>query len=54
VGSRRETPGKLSAFTLLFSLVAIASFIALWRYKIDILWVIAGCALFGLAQAVLI
>ena len=30
-------------------LVAIASFIALWKYKVDIMKVIGACALFGLA-----
>ena len=29
--------------------IAIAAFIALWRYKVDIMKVIGVCALFGLA-----
>ena len=29
--------------------IAIAAFIALWKYKVDIMKVIGVCALFGLA-----
>jgi chromate transporter len=34
--------------------VAVASFVALWQYKQDIMRVIAGCALLGLAHALLV
>lgn len=42
--------GGFEAFPVL---IAIASFFALWKYKIDIMKVIAACALIGLAYSLL-
>ena len=39
--------GLQGAFEGFYALMSIAAFIALWRYKLDILWVLAGSALIG-------
>ena len=42
------------AFAWFYALMALAAFIALWRYKIDILKVIGACALVGLGYTWLV
>ena len=42
-----------ASFEWLPVIVAIAAFIALWRFKIDIMRVIGVCALFGLVYSLL-
>jgi chromate transporter len=41
-----------TSFDLLAAVIAIAAFVALWRYKIDIMKVIGVCALMGLLYGV--
>ncbi|MDP3036089.1 MAG: chromate transporter, partial [Rhodocyclaceae bacterium] len=38
-------------FDVIAVIIALASFIALWKYKIDVMKVIGACALLGLAYS---
>jgi len=38
-------------FDVVAVVVALVAFVALWRFKIDVIWVIAGCAALGLLSA---
>ncbi len=40
-------------FEWFYALMSIAAFIALWKYKLDILWVLAGSALIGVIYTLL-
>lgn len=40
-------------FEWLYALISPAAFIALWKYKQDVMKVIAACATVGLVQALL-
>jgi chromate transporter len=39
---------KLSSIDLFASLLALAGFVALWKYRVNVLWVIGSSALAGL------
>ncbi len=45
-----ETAPFAGHFDVIAVLIAIASFVALWKYKVDIMKVIGACALVGLAS----
>ena len=38
-------------FDVIAVIIAIAAFLALWKYKVDIMKVIGACALLGLAYS---
>jgi chromate transporter len=49
-----ESDPFAGTFQWFYALISLAAFLALWRYKMDILKVIAACALVGLVHALII
>lgn len=45
------SPGSLDVFA---AALAVVSFFALWRLRLNVLWVVGGCALAGLAYRILV
>ena len=48
-GIRTEAAPFSGGFEWFYALISLAAFIALWKYKQDIMKVIAACAAIGLA-----
>lgn len=53
VGWRELSVPILSSIDPVAAAVAVGSFVAMWRFRVNVLWIVAGSAVLGLAEFVL-
>lgn len=53
VGWRELSVQILSSIDPVAAAVAVGSFVAMWRFRVNVLWIVAGSAVLGLAEFVL-